>query len=227
MPTGNSGWVSKSLAVFAKDIRLELRSRYAVNAILLFAVTTLAVVSFSVGQANLSPELLAALFWVILLFSAVSGLAHSFVREEETATALALRLMADPEPIFVGKLLFNFALLVLMAIIVTPLFFIFTDAATQDWPTFLIVLPLGVVGLGSATTLVAAIIARASVKGALFAVLSFPILIPLVLVLVSATDKVLDPNRSAGVGSEIQFLIAFPVVMITGSVLLFRFVWQE
>ncbi len=227
MPSSISSWASRALAVLAKDVRLEMRTRYGVNAILLFAVTTLAVVSFSVGQSGLSPKLLAVLFWIILLFSAMAGLAHCFVREEESATALALRLLADPEPVFVGKLLFNLALLVLLAAVITPVFFLFTDAPTAGWARFILVLALGAVGLGSATTLVAAIIARASMKGALFAALSFPILIPLLLVLVSATAKVLDVNLPASIMIEVQFLIAYPVVMVTASILLFRYVWLE
>jgi heme exporter protein B len=227
LPKSSSGLVSKTLAVFAKDIRLELRTRYALNAILMFAVTTLAAVSFSVGQSGLPPKLLAALFWIILLFSAMSGLAQAFIREEEAATALTLRLMAEPDPVYIGKLLFNFSLLSIMAALITPIFFIFTDAPASGIATFILVLALGVIGLCSATTLVAAIIAKASVKGALFAVLSFPILMPLLLVLVSATEKVLDGGAIGDIATEIQFLVAYGVVMVTGSVLLFKFVWQE
>lgn len=227
MPKSSSGLVSKTLAVFAKDVRLELRTRYALNAILMFAVTTLAAVSFSVGQSGLPPKLLAALFWIVMLFSAMSGLAQAFIREEEAGTALTLRLMADPDPVYIGKLLFNFSLLTVMAALITPIFFIFTDAPASGIATFILVLALGVIGLCSATTLVAAIIAKASVKGALFAVLSFPILMPLLLVLILATEKVLDGGAIGDIATEIQFLVAYGVVMVTGSILLFKFVWQE
>lgn len=227
MPKSSSGLVSKTLAVFTKDVRLELRTRYALNAILMFAVTTLAAVSFSVGQSGLPPKLLAALFWIIMFFSAMSGLAQAFIREEEAGTALTLRLMADPDPVYIGKLLFNFSLLTVMAALITPIFFIFTDAPASGIATFILVLALGVIGLCSATTLVAAIIAKASVKGALFAVLSFPILMPLLLVLILATEKVLDGGAIGDIATEIQFLVAYGVVMVTGSVLLFKFVWQE
>ena len=227
MPQRSAGWVSKSFAVYAKDLRLELRSRYALNAILMFAITTLAVVSFSLGQSGLSPKLLAALFWVVVFFSAMSGLAQVFIREEESGTALALRLLADPDPVFIGKLLFNFSLLTTMTLIVTPLFFVFTDAPAEHALAFIPVLVLGVIGLSGATTLVAAIISRASVKGALFAVLSFPILMPLLMALVTATETIFDGGGLMAVSSELQFLTAYSVVMITASIMLFKFVWQD
>ncbi len=227
MPPHSAGLVSKALAVYAKDMRLELRSRYALNAILMFAITTLAVVSFSLGQSGLSPKLLSALFWIVVFFSAMSGLAHVFIREEETGTALALRLMADPDPVYIGKLAFNFSLLTTVTMVVTPLFFIFTDAPAQHIISFLPVLALGVIGLSGATTLVAAIISRASVKGALFAVLSFPILMPLLIALVAATEKVFGGSGLGEALAELQFLFAYAVVMITTSLLLFKFVWQD
>jgi len=227
LPKSSSGLAYRALAVFIKDIRLELRTRYALNAVLMFAVTTLAAVSFSVGQSGLSAQLLAALFWIILFFSAMSGLAQAFIREEEAATATTLRLMADPDSVYIGKLMFNFTLLCVLAAIITPIFFIFTDAPTDNLPVFVLVLVMGVIGLVAATTLVAAIIAKAFVKGALFAVLSFPILMPLLLVLILATEKVMGGGTLGDIATEVQFTVAYGVVMIAGSILLFKFVWGE
>lgn len=227
MPRRSAGLVSRSIAVLAKDVRLELRSRYALNAILMFGITTLAVVSFSLGQSNLPSNLLAALFWIVMFFSAVSGLAQVFIREEETGTALALKLAGPADPVFFGKLVFNFCLLALMTAIITPLFFIFTDAPTDGIWQFIAVLALGVIGLCGATTLVAAIIAKAAVKGALFAVLSFPILVPLLFTVVKATQKTFEGRPVGDILTELQFLLAFAVVMIVGSAMLFKFVWQE
>ena len=227
MRRGNAGLVAKTMAVFAKDLRLELRSRYALNAILMFGITSLAVISFSLGQAGLSPKLHAALFWVVMFFSAMAGLAQVFVREEEAGTALALKLKADPDALYLGKLLFNFTLLTVMTVIITPIFFIFTDAPVDNIMLFIAFLILGVIGLCGATTLVAAIIAKASVKGPLFAVLSFPVLMPLLLVVVGGSEKALGGASIGEVSAELQFMLAYAVVMLAGSILLFRFVWKE
>jgi heme exporter protein B len=227
LPERSAGLTAKIFAVYSKDIRMELRSRYAVNAILMFGITTLAMVSFSLGQAGLPPAVLSALFWIIMFFSATAGLSLVFVREEESGTALALRLAADPTAVYLGKLFFNFTLLALMTLIITPVFFMFTDAPTDHLGPFIIVEVLGVIGLCGATTLVAAIISRAAIKGALFAVLSFPILITLLLMLVIAGTKILDGKGLGELVPEIQGLIAYSVVMITASLLLFKFVWQD
>ena len=227
MPHTSASLATKCLTMLVKDLKLELRDKYALNAVLMFGITTLAVVSFSLGQRNLPPHLLGALFWVIMFFSAMSGLAHIFIREEESGTSLALRLAAPPDAVYIGKLLFNLILLSVLTVIITPLFFIFTNAPVSSAIDFIPILILGVLGLCSATTLIAAIIARAAVKGALFAVLSFPIIIPLLLTLVISTQKLFEGSGVGGVMTELQFLLAYMVVMIVGSLMLFKFVWTE
>ena len=66
MATSSAGLAAKTIAVLSKDIRQELRTRYALNAILMFGITTLIVVSFTLGQNRLSPDVLAAIFWIII-----------------------------------------------------------------------------------------------------------------------------------------------------------------
>ena len=75
-------WVSL-LALVKKDLVEEFRTRYAINALLMFALVSLVVVSFSVGANALGSQLHAALLWVVIFFTSMSGLGRSFVKEEE------------------------------------------------------------------------------------------------------------------------------------------------
>lgn len=227
MPASNAGLISKAFAVYAKDMRQELRSRYSFSTILMFGIVTLTVVSYALGQSGLEPKPLSALFWVILFFSSMAGLAQVFIREEESGTALALKLSADPDAIFLGKFLFNLTLLSVMTAVITPGFFILMDAPADNLRAFVVIVILGVLCLCTAMTLVAAIIAKAAMKGALFAVVALPILIVPLMVLVTAAAKTLDGGAIGSVLTEIQALVAYAVVMGTTSFLLFRFVWLE
>lgn len=227
MQHSSAGLISKAYAVFSKDLRLELRSKYALNTILMFGITTLAMVSFSVGQSGLSPRLLSALYWIIMFFSSTAGLAQVFIREEEAGTALALKLTADADAVYLGKLFFNFLLLSMVTIIVTVGFFIFTDASTGNLWALITLIFLGVICLCASTTLIAAIIAKASIKGSLFAVLSFPILVVPLFTLVDGTAKALASEPFTEISWHLQGLVAFGVVMITLSIMLFEFVWNE
>ena len=216
-----------ALAVLDKDLRCEFRTKYALNAILLFAVTTLTVVSFAVGQFSLTPELQAALYWIIIFFSAMSGLARVFVREEEAGTVHGLRLAASPAVVYLGKLAFNVVLMGALEIVVFPLFVIMMGLRVDNYLLFFAVLILGSAGLASLATIMAAIVAKANVKGALFTILSFPPLLPLLITCIRGTRLALEGADMAVAGPELRLLIAYSIAMITASLMLFEFVWND
>ncbi len=227
MPSGALNWVGSVLAVTAKDIRSEFRTRYALNAILMFALVTLTVISFGLGLLNPSKEILAALFWIILFFAAMSGLAHAFVREEESGTSLVLKLSCPGTVVFFGKMIFNLILLGVLAILIVPLFIILLKIIPADWGIFLLALIPGIIGLAGATTIVAAVVSQATVKGALFTVLSFPILLPLLVAVIEITEVAFLGGTWDEIKAPLQLLIAYDVVMTTLSVMLFDFVWRQ
>src|SRR5262245_51779324 len=107
VPTNGSSSRAAVWAILRKECRSEWRTRYGLNAALLFAVTSLAGVSFAVGRLTDRTDLLSALLWVVLLFAALASLSHAFVREVEGNTLTLLRLVASPSAIALGKLLFN------------------------------------------------------------------------------------------------------------------------
>lgn len=213
--------------IFKKDLLQEYKTRYAMSAILLFSVVTLSAVSFSIGTFTASPEILSALLWIILFFSAMSGMSHIFVREEETHTADTLKLVTMPFSIFMGKLIFNYFLLLLLELVTVPLFLAVMDFQFQNYFLFLMILMVGTLGLAGGGTMVAAIIAKSSAKGALFTVLAFPILLPVLVSGISATKKAALQGGFKEASGELQALFAFSVVIITASILLFDFVWNE
>jgi heme exporter protein B len=225
LATAWSAWWSDLWAVCQKEIRSELRTRYALNAIVLFAVTTVTVVGMATAQTGLGGRTQAALFWIVVFFSAMSALAQVFVKEEESGTALALKLSARSDAVFFGKLLFNLLLLATLQLLVTPLFVLLVGMEVFQWALFVQIIVLGTIGLAGATTIVAAMVARASVRGALFAVLSFPLLLPLLIAAIGGTQAALDPAGAASAASEIKLLSAYALAMVTGSWLLFDFVW--
>ncbi len=226
MPIGKSAWGGKLLALLAKDLRVEFRTRYAISTVLLFALTTLAAVSFALGVGGLPAQYLSVLFWVVILFSALSGLSHSFVKETETNTAPLLQLSTTADVVFFGKWTFNLVLLMGLEIILVPLFIVFLQAEIQNWSLFVLVLLVGDLGLVSATTLLAALVAAASARGALFSVLSLPVLIPLLIPLVQVTEICF----AGGVGDStgyIRVLFAYAGIATAGGWLLFPYVWRD
>lgn len=217
-------------AIFWREARSEMRNRQAINSVALFAVCSVVAVSLGLGPLNRSAELFlihSAMLWIVLLFAAFTALARVFVVEEEQRTASALRLAAPPTAVYLGKLLFNLLLLIGLTMLVAILAIVLLRMQVKNPAMFSAMLAAGALALVAGTTLVAAIIARASSRGALFAVLSLPILIPMLVTAVRGTALAL-----AGTGwdrgmAPIQTLLAYAVAMFVTSLFLFATVWES
>jgi heme exporter protein B len=220
-------WVSEAAAVFLKEWRCELRTRYALNTLGLFAVTTLVVVSASLGPLGAAPgrasEALPVLLWLILLFAAAAGLPRSFVHEEESLTATALRLAATPSALFCGKLAYSLTLLACLEALVTPLYLAVMNLEVARPGQLVVTLAAGGFGLAAGSTLVAAIIAQARGKGTLFAVLSFPVLLPLLLLAVELTRGAFAGGPP---GVALMQLLLYDASVLTAGLMLFPVVWN-
>ncbi|GJQ62789.1 MAG: cytochrome C biogenesis protein CcmB [Melioribacteraceae bacterium] len=218
----------KAFSLFIKDWKSELRTRYAINALAMFILVTISVILFSIGQEKISEYLTGGLLWVVIFFSAMSGLSRAFVSEEERGTTLTLQLIASPSNIFSGKLIFNVLLVFLMNLVIAFLFFIlFESFVIKSTGLFWLSFLLGNLGIAVSSTIIAAIISKANSKGTLYPVLSFPILLPLILTLLELTKFAIDGETIGDSYVELFVLISYDVIMLTASYLLFDFIWKE
>ncbi|HEY0514413.1 MAG TPA: heme exporter protein CcmB [Thermoanaerobaculia bacterium] len=226
MPSAST-WAAEAAAVFVKEWRCEFRTRYSLNTLALFAFTTLVVVSVSLGPLGVSfaqgTSVLPVLLWVILLFSVAAGLPRTYVQEEETQTAIALRLAATPSALFCGKLLYGLTLVFALEALVTPVYVAMTNMTVRSPGLLALALAAGGYGLATGSSLVAAIIAQARSKGTLFSVLSFPVLLPLLLLAVELTRRA-AAGDAAGVALP-QLLLYDGSVTVAG-LMLFPAVWN-
>ncbi len=217
-----------SLALFTKDVRSELRTRYALNALMMFVVTSVSTILFALRSDQPGAQTYAGMFWVVVFFTAMSGLSRSFVSEAERGTSLVLQLVADSTVVLVGKLLANCLLTLLITAAVTILYLMVFpnfDIASPD--VFGITVILGSLGFASAGTVLAAIIAKANVRGTLYPVLAFPVLIPLLMTVMNATSAALDGSSLIDAATDLQVMAGYILVMTGGSFLLFDYVWKD
>jgi heme exporter protein B len=211
-------------AILRKECRSEWRTRYGLNAALLFAITTLTGVSFAVGRLGDRTDLLSAMLWVVLLFASLAALSHTFVREVEGHTLTLLRLVASPSAIALGKLLFNLLFLGVLELVTVPLFLALLGAPPVRWGPFLLILGLGTVALAATTTLVGAVVAQTRARGALFAAVSLPLLM---VVLAAGVAGLRAQWEGAPVTGEARLLAAYAAVVLGASLLLFDHVWED
>jgi heme exporter protein B len=215
-------------AVVVKDVRSELRVRYALNALLMFVVTSLATIVLALRDSELNPEILSGMFWVVIFFTAMSGLSRIFVSEEERGTTLVLQLVASPSAVYFGKLIFNCSLTLLLSSAVTLLYVIaFPAFVIRSATIFLSTVFLGSLGFASISTIIAAIIAKAQAKGTLYTVLAFPVLAPLLVTVIQATALSIQSEVWGDSVPQFQIMIGYLCVVIGFSSLVFDFVWKD
>ena len=193
----------------------------------MFVIVTISIIKFSIGDELIDSGILSGLLWIVIFFAAISGLARVFIKEEEKETSQALKLSSNPTGVFLGKLLFNCILTYSLNIVIFLLFIIITGFSIINFTAFCITIVLGNLGLVSASTIIAAIISKANTKGTLYPVLAFPVLLPLLLTVINATKMASSGVETGELMGEFQILISYSIVVITVSLLLFRFIWED
>lgn len=220
-------WTAEATAVFVKDWRCEYRTRYALNTLGLFAFTTLVVVSLVLGSLGTVPQIavtvLPVVLWLIVLFAVTAGLPRIFVAEEETHTATALRLAATPSALFAGKLLYGLTVVLLLEALITPLFLAMVQLEARRPLLLVAALAAGGYGLAAGSTLVAAMVAQARSKSALFAVLLLPVLVPGLFFAVQLTRAAVAGEPP---GEELQALVLYDATLTVAGLMLFPVIWN-
>jgi heme exporter protein B len=219
--------VSITRATLAKDIRLEWRSKDAINAMLFFALLVVVIFSFSFDPtAEESRRIAGGLVWVAFLFAAVVALNQTWARELRNQVLDAYRVSPAPaNPLFVAKAVGNFIFVGVLETVMTPLFIIFYKlrALGPSWELIPIA-ALGTWALVVNGTFFAAISIRTRAREIMLPLLLFPLSIPALLGMVNATTAVLTGEYSARFW--IALLVAYDVVFTTTCLLLFETVLE-
>jgi len=208
-----------------KEIKLELKQKYVINGILLYLVSTI-FVTYLAFEDVISVETWNSLFWIILLFVAVNGISKSFA-QESPARHLYYYTLASPQSIVLSKILYNLMLMAILSILAFLFFMLLMGNKVINMPLFILALLLGSLGLSSILTMVAAIASRASQNFSLMAILSFPIVLPLLATLMKVSSTALINLEWAGNAGFIVILLTINVAVIMLAYLLFPYLWRD
>jgi heme exporter protein B len=214
--------------LFHKEWLLETKRKYAINGILLYLVGAVFIcyMSFNVRKGNITPITWNALFWIILLFNAVNAMAKSFLQENK-GRYFYLATLVSPQAIILSKILYNSLLMLALSFLNFLFYSLVMGNPVSDIGLFLLNLVLGSIGFSGAFTLVSAIASQANNSGTLMAILGFPIILPLLLILIKVSKNAMDGLDISVSTDELGTLMAIDAIVITVSWLLFPFVWKN
>ena len=215
-----------------KEILLEWRSKYAFNGILLYIVSTVFVcyISFNLNpgfkNSNGYPIVWNILFWIIMLFASVNAIAKSFLQESK-GRLLYYYTIARPQAIILSKTIYNAMLMGLLSILALLIYMLFFPNAVGDLLFYILAVLIGSISFSTVFTMISAIASKAGNNGTLMAILSFPVIIPVILLLIKVSKAAMDGlDRGISYGT-LGVLAAINVIVIATSLILFPFLWRD
>ncbi len=216
--------ISQIKTLVAKEILLEWRSKYAINGILLYVFSTVFVAYLSFRQIN--PTTWNALFWIIMLFASVNAIAKSFMQENR-GRYLYYYSICNPQAVMLSKIIYNTLLMVTLSGICLFFYTIVFENPIQDITYYLWAVLLGGVSFSTVFTMVSAIASKANNNTTLMAILSFPVMIPLLMLLIKFSKNAMDGLDRSVSTDELSVLLLINLIVISVSLLLFPYIWRE
>ncbi|HEX9959191.1 MAG TPA: heme exporter protein CcmB [Fibrella sp.] len=215
-------------ALVGKEFRLEWRQRYALNGMLLYIVGAVFVcyLSFNARRGQLAPIVWNTLFWLIQLFTAINAIAKTFV-QERAGRQLYYYTLASPQQIIVAKIIYNTGLMLVLALLGFSVYAFVLGSPVEDVALYIGSLLLGAVGFAASLTLVAGIAAKAENSATLMAILSFPVVLPLLLLLLKVAKNAMDGLDRSASSDELMTILAIDAIVLALSYLLFPFLWKS
>ncbi|HDJ38359.1 MAG TPA: heme ABC transporter permease [Methanosarcinales archaeon] len=217
--------MKRCIAIATKDLVAEFRTKQMLNSMLIFALLIILIFNFSfkdsLGDHVRITELAPGILWITFMFAGMLGLSRSFALEQEENCIEGLRLCpVDRSTIYVGKMLSNLVLMLIVEVITIPIFiFLFNYTfATVFWLALVIL--LGTTGFLAVGTLLSALTLNAHARDLLMPVILFPLLFPLLFVLVPATTKVLTATSAI---PELRVLCVYDIVFFVVSLVVFEY----
>jgi heme exporter protein B len=223
-----NNYLRGAMAIYAKDIRLEARTKETVSAVLAFAI----IIAFIFGFAfDPRPSVVAivgpGIVWVAYVFTGILGMNRTFALERDRGTLEGLLLApVGRESVYAGKLLSTATIMIFVEALLFPVFLVLFDLNLFNiW--FALIALAATIGFATVGTLFSAIAAHTRAREVLLPLLFLPIVLPIIIGAVTSTGAAIDGDAWDGVGKWLQFILAFDAVFLVLSSWAFDFVLEE
>ena len=222
------GLLRQSRVIAAKDLRIELRGRHALGSLLPFAATLLIAFGFAFGPGrDVLDRVAPGLLWMAVLFAAVMSARRAFQIESEDGALEGLLLApVDKASVFLGKTVaIAVELLALVACVLVLVVLLFDLSLGSPLP-IVGAFALGVIGLAAVGGLFGVVAEAARTREAIFPMLVLPLVTPVLIAGVRATDLAASGHPSEAT-SWLTLLLAFDIVFVAVGVLVFGYLMED
>jgi heme exporter protein B len=218
-------------ALVRKDLRLELRSKESVPAMLLFSLSTFVLFRYALDRQSVDGDLASGVLWVTLLFAAVLGLNRLFATEREEGGFDGFLLApVDRTALFVAKATVMLAFLVAVELFVVPAFAVLLLGPSPGpaLPGLIAVLALADVGIAAVGTLVGALAVQTRARDLIAPLIALPLLLPVVIAASQATAPLLaEAGADPLPGKWLLVLGLYDMVFVLLALAVFDFLLED
>ena len=217
--------MNKIFALLKKDVLLEFRQQHTFYGILLYIASTVIVLYLSIENPDLN--VWSGLFWVIQLFICVNAVAKSFLQEGK-GRMLYFYTLSSPTQFIVAKILYNILIMSVMSLLSLVLFSIFMGNPVNNISKFVGIVLLGGASISMVFSIMSAIAAKAQQNAALIAILGFPVILPLLLLLMRLSKTAFNEVFKEGAVLELIGLITgLDALIAVLAIILFPYLWKD
>lgn len=218
-----------ALTIAGKDLRNEWKTKQTIGVMLVFSALVILVFSFAFDPTNnMVKTIIPGLVWVITIFSGLLGLNRSFVSELDNHCLTGLRSApVDLASIYIGKVIANLVLVTFVQIVSIPILFILFGYRFVGSYFWFVVVVCGTYGFIIIGTFLAALAANAKNSEMLLPVLLLPLLSPLMIAAVQATNTVAANENIGDAMSWIQLMAGYDLLFSAACFLLFEYILED
>jgi len=215
-------------AVVWKDLMAELRSKEMISGMLIFSLLVIFIFNFSL---ELSPStrasVTAGVIWVTIIFAGTIGLNRSMAVEKDRGCLDGLLLApVDRTAIYFGKSIANWIFMLIVAAIILPIYSLLYNNNVIS-PGLILVILLGSEGYVAVGTLLASMAVQARTRDILLPILLFPVIIPILIAAIKASNGFLTGIPFAELTNWIYLLIAYDVIFTSVAFMVFDAIVEE
>lgn len=205
--------------------RQEWKQRHAFFGLVLYCAATI-FIAYLAFRNSIDAVTWNALFWIIMLFASVNALAKSFLSESRGKQLYYYTLVSAPV-FYLSKLFYGIILMLLLSLISLVIYSALNGVPEWNFTGYLIAMITGITGLAITLTMISAITSRSGGQTSLMAILGFPVLIPMLVIIIRISAKAIDGFSVADFPKDFILLSALLVMATALSYILFPYIWRE